>query len=560
MAVDESRETERRRRPGRPATLLDLPPVRARGREGLQAPYSAYCVLLAERGLLNEAVAAGAREAEFAAGSKFDLGRALIEYGAGQAPSTAREVASSADVMRGSEDEPLEAEPQLEGSESDSADEHVPEPEPELLSDTESDDELEPEPELLPNSDQPLSIFDQSDEDWIAAAQRGVGARHTRIPSDSSSRMQWWREKARSDIAIRLKCGESPVAGELTGDEEHTGQTKRTGTHVDASADVWQPPETAGESDGSSSFGEASASDSSGSEEWEVQEPQQKHLQQQWQEQVQQPSDDEFERNEKAAAAERERELLDMRSEFSDLQDLVKRMRSPIEPSSTGQRHRTRSVQEIESQIEASVDLSPPARSHAGNDAEVAGWLVTRRLARAEELIGQLEGVTVDDKSADIVASPFTVERGSAGNSAGTGNAAPQTGASNSGPASRRRPRRSPGSTQPATPQVDKHDTAGRRMASSPATKTVYTSHKRDDGMAERDRHKPCALTPRSQPNPISSTPTPRRSAQRPGARASGSDPPRGKRDTLKNSHRGTEAAVMRSQASRSSGHSRSRS
>ena len=49
----------------------------ARGR-GLQAP---YCVLLAERGLLYEAAAAGAREAEFAAGSTWGLRRALIEYG-----------------------------------------------------------------------------------------------------------------------------------------------------------------------------------------------------------------------------------------------------------------------------------------------------------------------------------------------------------------------------------------------------------------------------------------------------------------------------------------------
>ena len=88
-------------------------------------------------------------------------------------------------------------------------------------------------------------------------------------------------------------------------------------------------------------------------------------------------SDEYFERNEEVAQAERERDLEDMRSEFNDLQDLVKRMRSPVESSaalSPGQHQhalRERSLQEIESQIEAAVDLS--SNSPAGNEARGGG-------------------------------------------------------------------------------------------------------------------------------------------------------------------------------------------
>lgn len=443
--------------------------------------------------------------------------------------------------MRGVEDELLEAEPELEATDSDDD----LEPEPELLPDSDSEDEPEPEPELLPDGDQPRTIFDQSDEDWIATAERGIGAHHTRKPRDStSSSMQWWREKARSDIAARLKSGVGPLHIERTGGEEVRDQTDENGTPVGAS-NAWQPTAPAGEPDGSASDGEASTSDgkastsdSSASEEWEVQE--QPGLQQREHDQL---SDDEIEMNEEAAQAERERELQEMRSEFSDLQDLVKRMRSPVESSAgstSGQRQRTRSVQEIESQIEASVDLSLPARSPAGKDAEVAGWLVTRRLARAEELIGKLEGVTVDDTSADIVASPFKVEHSSAAvdASSGTGTATPRTGTG-----SRRRPRRTPGSTQSS--RTEKRDDSERRRDSGTTSKMADRagSQRRGNGRSEKARDKPSALTPRSQPNPTSSTPTRRRSAQRPGARASGRDLSHGKRNVVNGTNRETRAS-----------------
>lgn len=470
----------------------------------------------------------------------------------------------------------MEAEPQLEGSSDSENESEEPEPEPELLPDSDSEsDEPEPEPELLPDGDQPRTIFDQSDEDWIATAQRGMGTRREANPRDSTSRIEWWRAKARNDIAARLKDGAPPLPVELKVRGEQTGQAEENEAPVDV-VDTWQPPVPACESSSSVSDGEAAASDSYGSQEWEVQEPHQQRQQEQselhWQEQPdqQQPSDDESERDEAAMAADRERELQEMRSEFSDLQDLVKRMRSPIDHSagaSSGQRQhtlRTRSVQEIESQIEASVDLSEPVRSPAGTEVEVAGWLVTRRLARAEELIGQLEGVTVDDKSADIVSSPFKVEHGSVvpGTNVGTEAATPRASTSNSATASRRRPRRSPGSTQPAALHVGKHDGAGRRSVSSSAgRKPGDTGHRRGDGGANRTRHEPSALTPRQQPNPTSSTATRRRSAQRPGAKASGGEATRGKHDTLSSTNRGNAASAMVGpHAGRSRSHSRSRS
>lgn len=429
--------------------------------------------------------------------------------------------------MRGPEDEELEAEPQLESSDS----EEELEPEPELLPDSDSNDELEPEPELLPDCRQPCTIFDQSDEDWIATTQR-VGARSTSpndCPSVSSS-TQWWREEARDDIAARLKIGAPPLPTGLQGEE---------GRDADESA-------TYAASGSSASDGEPCASGTD-HDEWQVCEKQR-----QWQEE-QQLSDDAFERNEEAERRERERDLQDMRSEFSDLQDLVKRMRSPVEPaagSTSGVRQhalRTRSVQEIESQIEASVDLSPPTKSPAGREAEVAGWLVTRRLARAEELIGQLEGVTVDDKSADIVASPFKVNT-RAGTSMVTGSTTTRSTSLRSGSASRRRPRRSPGSTGPGEPRAGMPGDVGhRRVGGSVRKMTLQASPGRDNGKNERTQHKPSALTTRSQPNPLAAVQTPRRSAQRPGARASGRGSSRAKSDTLASANKkaGTSAALV---------------
>ena len=176
--------------------------------------------------------------------------------------------------------------------------------------------------------------------------------------------------------------------------------------------------------------------------------------------------------------------------------------------------------------------------------------MVTRRLARAEELIGKLEGVTTDDKSADIVASPFKVERGRAlsDTNVSTEAATPRAGTTNSATPSRRRPRRSPGSAQPVALHAGRYDGAGRRTVSSSAGKRASdTANRRRDGGTDRAQHEPSALAPRLQPHSASTTPTRRRSAQRPGAKASGSETSRGKLDKLSSTNRGAAAHAGRS-------------
>ena len=424
--------------------------------------------------------------------------------------------------MRGPEEEQdlPESEPQLEGSESESESESegAPEPEPELLPDSDSDsdsDEPEPEPELLPDDDErPRTIFDQSDDDWMAAAQRGFGARQPESrPDSAAARMQWWREKAREDIAARLKDGAAPLPIERQGAGEASGNA----------AAVWQLPVPADDSDAGSggvSDGETSRSDAASE-----------------QEEVEEVEDEEDE--EEAAKAARERELQDMRSEFSDLQDLVKRMRSSsVEPTSgsndPGQHAlRTRSVQEIESQIEASVGLSPPAPSPAGKEAEVAGWLVTRRLARAEELIVELEGATVDDDSASMVSSPFKVEQSAAAAAAASSAAASNTAAatpptvrSSPGPGSRRKPRRSPGTTRPSSSKTTEESVTqnGHRRSGSSAGGQAVREVRTPAAQKQKQKQKQSLRVSRQPPLNVktpnamrSASTTPRRSAQRPG-------------------------------------------
>ena len=72
------------------------------------------------------------------------------------------------------------------------------------------------------------------------------------------------------------------------------------------------------------------------------------------------------------------RARLDLRTEFSDLQDLVKRMRSPVEPSMDRAQInpdiRCEPGQCRKSSLRSGVrGPLPPAKSAAGKEAEVAG-------------------------------------------------------------------------------------------------------------------------------------------------------------------------------------------
>ena len=438
----------------------------------------------------------------------------------------------------GLEPEP-ESEPQLEGLLSDSeSDSGEPEPEPELLADSD-DDKPEAEPELLADGvdvyggTQPRTIFDQTDDGWIASAQRGFAggaeAEQQQTKADkAAARMQWWREKARKDIAARLKDGAAPLPAERQPPVDlPESVAEPVGRSVGACT---ARPSPADSDDGATSDGEtASAS----------------HPEEEQQEEGEEEEEEGW--NEEDEEASRERELQEMRSEFSDLQDLVKRMRSPSaanvaadavadSPRSLSSRGtsslRTRSVQEIESQIEASVGLEPPPASPAGKEAEVAGWLVTRRLARAEELIVELESVTVDEESATIVSSPFEVQRRPRAAAAAAApmqprsdsrhNAAATAGVGSGPPRSKRKPRRSPG--QASTPTV------GR--ARQPRESAAARSSARDSNTAARKAPSSNVMqSPQRSPSRVnhprgagisSASSTPRRSAQRPGARGGG--------------------------------------
>eukprot|EP01052_Picozoa_sp_SAG31_P014882 SAG31_NODE_940_length_10870_cov_12.600501_3_plen_390_part_00 len=211
---------------------------------------------------------------------------------------------------------------------------------------------------------------DLSTVEAMSVAKEGVQAARRKPslnadPSAKEARREWWRQKAREDVAARMRAAGS-IPGAMASPRAHH----------------FAPALAARQQE----VDDVQAIEEDGLELPEVDSP-----------------------SEEA----RQREIEEVRSEFTEMQAMIKQLRSsaPTTPSEM-QPSPSRSVHDIAKDIAAAIEAISPTNSAGGDDySPTASHAMKKGLSAAERLLDRLEEAASDEAGATLVAAPFTLSK-----------------------------------------------------------------------------------------------------------------------------------------------------